>query len=140
MNAWCHGAPGIIVAAAAARGGAEPAIVAQARAALATLERWNPVQPDHMCCGHLGRSDAYLTGAGPLGVDDALQGARAIAARALGRARERQHFRLSTPGVEYIVFGAGFFRGLSGIGYQLLRLAEPARVPSILFFGAAGAA
>jgi lantibiotic modifying enzyme len=139
MNAWCHGAPGILVSAATmAAAGEEPAIVAQARGALDTVERWNPVQADHLCCGHLGRADALLTGASRLGIPDAAARAHAAAERALTRARSRQHFRLSTPGVEYLVFAAGFYRGLSGIGYQLLRLAAPARVRSILFFGAHG--
>jgi lantibiotic modifying enzyme len=30
------------------------------------------------------------------------------------------------------VASPGFMTGLAGIGYQLLRLAEPARVPSVL--------
>jgi type 2 lantibiotic biosynthesis protein LanM len=136
MNAWCHGAPGIAVAAfSAPADGSQPAIVDQARRALETIERWSPSQADHLCCGHLGRADAMLTAGIMLGSDAVQDRARDIAARVLLRARSRQHFRLSTPGVEYLVFAPGFYRGLSGIGYQLLRLAAPERVPSILFFG-----
>ena len=50
------------------------------------------------------------------------------------RAVARGHFRLSGPGVDYRVFDPGFFRGLSGIGYVLLRLAAPDRLPSIAGF------
>ena len=32
------------------------------------------------------------------------------------------------------MFEPGFFQGLSGIGYQLLRLAAPSRLPSVLSF------
>jgi lantibiotic modifying enzyme len=136
MNAWCHGAPGITVAAlSAGKNGADSRIVEQARRALDTIARWGPAQADHLCCGHLGRADALVTAGAMLGIDAQPQ-TRDIAARVLTRARARQHFRLSTPGVEYIVFSPGFFRGLSGIGYQLLRLAAPDRIPSILFFGA----
>jgi hypothetical protein len=33
-----------------------------------------------------------------------------------------------------VVFEPSFFQGLSGIGYQLLRLAAPERLPSVLAF------
>jgi lantibiotic modifying enzyme len=139
MNAWCHGAPGIVAAAAsAADGGVDSAIVSQARRALDTVERWGMIQADHLCCGHLGRADALLTAGGTLGLETPRAAAIDIATRVLTRARARRHFRLSTPGVEYLVFSPGFFRGLAGIGYQLLRLAAPERVASILFFGAKG--
>jgi lantibiotic modifying enzyme len=74
-----------------------------------------------------------LTGAGAADV------ARDLGARVVQRARRQRHFRLSTPGFEYRVVDAGLFRGLSGVGYQLLRLAAPERLPSILSFEAAAA-
>jgi lantibiotic modifying enzyme len=32
-------------------------------------------------------------------------------------------------------FAPGFFRGMAGIGYQLLRLADPNSLPSVLLWG-----
>jgi len=32
------------------------------------------------------------------------------------------------------IFNPGFFQGLSGIGYGLLRLAEPEKLDSVLIF------
>jgi len=133
MNAWCHGAPGIAIAAATA-GEAGAAIAPQAAKALERLPEWGQNQADHACCGHFGRIDALLTAGAALGSADAGSRAQAIGRRVLARARARQHFRLSTPGFEYRVFDAGFFKGLSGIGYGLLRLAQPARLPSVLAF------
>jgi GNAT superfamily N-acetyltransferase len=52
----------------------------------------------------------------------------------VARAREKKHFRLASSGFEYPVFDPGFFQGLSGIGYQLLRVAAPSVVPSVLAF------
>lgn len=135
MSAWCHGAPGIALAAKnAAESIHDAAVVSQAAQALLKVGRWEPTQADHLCCGHLGRADVLLTVGHTLGVQDATTAASAIAGRVLMRARERQHFRLSTPGFEYRVHDRGFFRGLSGIGYQLLRMSAPRRVPSILAF------
>jgi type 2 lantibiotic biosynthesis protein LanM len=137
MNAWCHGAPGIALAAAEAVEVAPTlALVQQAQRALAGINRWDLAQADHLCCGHLGRADVLLTTGGRLGVASATGAAYVIAARVLARARRHQHFRLSTPGVEYRVLDPGFFRGLSGIGYQLLRLSAPGRLPSVLAFQA----
>ena len=59
-----------------------------------------------------------------------------FAAQVVQRARQKGHFRLSSTGFEYRVFDIGFFRGLSGIGYQLLRMAAPGRLPSVLGFEA----
>lgn len=139
MNAWCHGAPGIGLAGALALDiSPEVAILTQARTAVDSLRRWDSNQADHLCCGHFGRADVLLTAGPRLGLPDAPQAARAIADRVLARARSRQHFRLSTTGFEYRVFDPGLFRGLSGIGYELLRLAMPARLPSILAFELVG--
>jgi lantibiotic modifying enzyme len=138
MNAWCHGAPGIALAAAEAFEVAPHlALIEQARRALPRIGRWDVVQADHLCCGHLGRADALLTAGVRLGVANATTAAHLIAARVVARAGRQQHFRLSTPGFEYRVSDPGFYRGLSGIGYQLLRLAAPGQVPSVLAFEAA---
>jgi lantibiotic modifying enzyme len=139
MSAWCHGAPGISLAAASCLDiSTEPTMLTQVRAALGCLARWGPNQADHLCCGHFGRVDVLLTAGRRLDMPEAEDAARSLAARVLARARARHHFRLSTPGIEYRVFDPGFFRGLSGIGYELLRLAAPARLPSILRFDAVG--
>jgi type 2 lantibiotic biosynthesis protein LanM len=141
MSAWCHGAPGIALALRLAGPCARPepgdAISTTMRQAAMAIERipeWAPNQTDHVCCGHLGRVDVLLTAGPALGSADAVSRARTIASRVLARARRKQHFRLSAPGFEYRVFDPGFFKGLSGIGYGLLRLANPERLPSIAAF------
>jgi lantibiotic modifying enzyme len=135
MNAWCHGAPGVAVAALAALdGGRDVEMLAQARMAIGQLAKWDANQADHLCCGHLGRVDVMLAAGVRLTGAPALDAAREIAARVVARARRQRHFRLSTAGFEYRVRDAGLFRGLSGIGYALLRAAEPVRVPSVLAF------
>jgi lantibiotic modifying enzyme len=66
----------------------------------------------------------------------AVAAAVTLAERVIERARREEHFRLGPSEFEYRVFDPGFFRGLSGIGYTLLRLASPSRLPSVLAFEA----
>ncbi len=131
MTAWCHGAPGIALAIAATDGCVDGAR-AELRAALTTSATWRPGRADHLCCGTLGRADILLTLGRRLVLEESIGAARALGLRVTDRARQAGHFRLSVPGPEYRVFEPGFFRGLSGIGYALLRLGTETSLPSIL--------
>jgi lantibiotic modifying enzyme len=131
MLAWCHGAPGILIGLGPQLDFCpETAILSQFDSALGAIAGDYPAQVDHLCCGAHGRVEALLTAGRALGrsglIDDAWRLATAVATRA----SDRGHFRLSGAGMEYRVFDPGFFRGLSGIGYQWLRLASPA-LPSV---------
>jgi lantibiotic modifying enzyme len=107
------------------------AILSQFDAAIQSTARDEPAQVDHVCCGAFGRVEALLSAGQALGRSDLMSHAWRLAGAVVTRARGRGHFRLCGPGVEYRVFDPGFFRGLSGIGYGLLRLAAPGRLPSI---------
>jgi type 2 lantibiotic biosynthesis protein LanM len=136
MMAWCHGGAGVALALTAAADLSEEAVPAEVEAALAQASRWLPARPDHACCGTLGRCDVLVTIGRRTSRSAHVAAARALADRVVDRARRVGHFRLSAPGTEYRVFDPGFFRGLSGIGYGLARLADPDRLPSILAFDA----
>jgi lantibiotic modifying enzyme len=107
------------------------AILSKFDAAVRTTARADVLQPDHLCCGTLGRAEVLLTVGRGMGRTELVEAAGALAARVVAHARQRAHFRLSGPGSEYRVFDPGFFRGISGIGYEMLRLAAPAVVPSV---------
>ncbi len=135
MHGWCHGAPGIVLAslsAAAIRPSA--ALTAGIESGARAIAGWQPAQADHVCCGTLGRAEVLLNVAAQTGRGEAIDAARALAQRVVQRARRRGHFRLSGVGTDYRVFDPGFFQGLSGIGYTLLRVAAPATLPSIAAF------
>ena len=140
MTGWCHGSPGISMAAlAAASVRPSPALRHGIESALRTVGPWQPAQADHLCCGALGRADVLATVGQQFDRPDATALARALATRVVERARRRGHFRLSGAGTDYRVFDPGFFQGLSGIGYQLLRMAHPSDLPSVAGFEAARA-
>jgi type 2 lantibiotic biosynthesis protein LanM len=144
MTAWCHGAPGIALANALAIDVVPGDDVrAEIVAALETTAMSPPSTTDHLCCGNFGRVEALFTAGRALGDVRAVKAACDGAGQLMARARARGHFRPSSSSFEYRVFDPGFFRGLSGIGYQLLRLAAPSELPSVLSFegfGHAGAA
>jgi type 2 lantibiotic biosynthesis protein LanM len=139
MTAWCHGAPGIALARGLtldapldAEQGA--AVRDEIRAAVNTTVSKRSTPSEHLCCGNLGRAEVLLTLGQRLGDTTLFGAAQSIAHAAVARARERGHFTLSATGFAYRVFDPGFFQGMSGIGYHLLRLAAPAQLPSILGF------
>jgi type 2 lantibiotic biosynthesis protein LanM len=132
-SAWCHGAPGILLSrAAAARATGGGVLDAAAEAALRTLAAAPPHRTEHLCCGNLGRADALFTVGRWLGRPEVAAAGRAVAVGAIERAAGAGHFRLTASPYEYRVIDAALFRGMAGIGYALLRLAAPARLPSVL--------
>lgn len=138
MTAWCHGAPGIGLARAGSRAVlADGEVEAEIEAALATTLAAGLMRVDHLCCGNLGPAEVLLTLGRLLGRDELVGEARARAADVLARATEARTFRLRSSESENLCFQPGFFRGLSGVGYELLRMAEPDAIPSVLLFESA---
>lgn len=131
-NAWCHGAPGIGLARLAMMSGAEDhqgmrdineSIIA------ASEQPLNPV--DHLCCGTLGRLDTLVEAGLRLGRSDMLDRARRITAQIVTRAKARNAYSIGHQDTFYI---PSFFQGMSGIGYQLLRMYAPSKFESPLNF------
>lgn len=130
---WCHGAPGI---------GLSRALILDhyqddrihgeiTAAARATLSR-NLGLNDSLCHGDLGNYDAVLHSA-KFVQDSTLQDAiRAVPSRILAGIRQRGW----KCGVPMEVETPGLMVGVAGIGYGLLRLADPVRVPSVIALAA----
>jgi type 2 lantibiotic biosynthesis protein LanM len=130
MHTWCHGAPGI---------GLGRAICADGRrtnrddleTALRTTLRYGVGGRDGLCCGALGRADLFVVKAVMDEDEAAEKRAREWAAKVVQRKRLSGGYRLTgRRGQEF--FDPSFFQGLSGIGYQLLRIAHPRLLPSVL--------
>jgi lantibiotic modifying enzyme len=108
-----------------------PRIRLDIETALQTTQRTDQPDVDHLCCGHLGRAELFVTAASRLSQPQWLETARRHARRVVERARDRGGLRLAStaPGR---VYSPSCFQGTSGIGYELLRMARPDLVPSIL--------
>jgi type 2 lantibiotic biosynthesis protein LanM len=132
ISSWCHGATGVGLARLAGLGMLDSAQVrADLAAAVQTTQAAGRGLFDQVCCGALGRVEALNVAGLMLASPELEEAARDLAARTLA-GRPGGRFRLA-PGVGSEDYAPGFFQGMSGIGYQLLRLAQP-ELPCILVF------
>jgi type 2 lantibiotic biosynthesis protein LanM len=131
--AWCYGAPGVGIARLRALSQARDAEERRAlrteveEAARKTLDRG--FGENHcLCHGDLGNLDFLLQAREALG-DPGLDAATDRQARAVLAGIARDGWLCGTRGS---VESSGLMNGIAGIGYGLLRLADPVRVPSVL--------
>jgi lantibiotic modifying enzyme len=128
---WCHGATGIGLArfAAAKRGAADgKSLMADLRNAVDGVEHGTGLPVDTLCCGTLGNIEFFCEAGAALERDDL----RLLAARRLkaviDRAASAGDYRWNSGQSR---FNLGLFRGLSGVGYTLLRQAKPS-LPNVI--------
>lgn len=131
---WCHGATGVGLA----RLGClicrdddddDDIIAAEIEAALKTTLAAPPSPLDYLCCGNFGRLDLLVTAGCRRGRDDLIDAARERARRYVERAAVAGGYG-GLGGDDAL--HPSLFLGIAGIGYQLLRLAAPDALPSLL--------
>ncbi len=129
VMAWCHGAPGVGLGRLLCLQHAHnDEIHSEIGAALETTLARGFGANHSICHGDLGNLELLLTAHLTLREPRYKAELNRMAAIILENA-EQNGWRCGNPaGVE----APGLMTGLAGIGYQLLRLAEPARVPSVL--------
>jgi type 2 lantibiotic biosynthesis protein LanM len=135
-NTWCHGSPGIGLG---RLGSLSILPLAQLQAeidiALSTSQK-NGISDgwlDHLCCGSMGRIELLVIASEKLCEDKLLQAARQHATKVVRMALQNGAYGLCShlPSTRY---SPGFYGGASGVGYQLLRLADPAGTSSVLLW------
>jgi type 2 lantibiotic biosynthesis protein LanM len=129
MVAWCHGAPGIGMARLQTLPIVDDTLVrAEIATAIETTRTQGFGRSHSLCHGDLGNLDILLQAQQSLG-DLHLQQDIARLTAAIVASIDREGWICGVPfGVET----PGLMLGIAGIGYQLLRLAAPDRVPSVL--------
>ena len=129
MTAWCHGAPGIgLGRLATLQGMADREMYADLAVAIETTRTHGFGYNHSLCHGDFGNLDLLIEARLRLGRADLEVPIHDIAARLVEDIRQNG-WRCGNPlGVE----SPGLMTGLAGIGYELLRLADPTRVPSVL--------
>lgn len=126
---WCHGAPGIglgrlrILGSPGSEGSHE-----EIEAALGTTLKYGFGRNHSLCHGDLGNLDLLLSAKSTLGDPRIDQDVERLTARIV-EAGETSGWRCGLP---LEIETPGFMTGLAGIGFGLLRLAAPERVPSVL--------
>jgi len=132
---WCHGAPGIGLA----RLGGMPVfdntqVRQDIQDALETTSGLFNNGLDTLCCGNAGRWDLLLKAGTSLQETHWIDQAREEAYRTIQQRTMKGYFQLPYGmGDRGEIFQVGFFHGLSGIGYQLLRAIDP-DLPSVLLW------
>ena len=128
MTAWCHGAAGIGLARFGRLRQMDDAEVrAEIEAAVRTTMAHGSSNHS-LCHGDLGNLELLVQAASTLR-DERMQEALTRRAATVLDGIERSGYRCGVPqGIET----PGLMTGLAGIGYGLLRLVEPNRVPSVV--------
>jgi type 2 lantibiotic biosynthesis protein LanM len=128
--AWCHGAPGIGLGRIAALDIMDTSEVRRdIEAALASTSTADLLPRDHLCCGNAGLMDTLCTAGERLPQGEWSGQALQLAARTIARVGKRGSFSIA---FQNGFFNPSLFQGTAGVGYQLLRLADPAKIPSVL--------
>jgi len=126
---WCHGAPGIALARLISLGhGYDSALRTDAEIALEITLRCGFGMNHSLCHGDLGNLEPVLVASQVLGGSRWQNAVSTISSRILAGIKADGCICGVPQGVET----PGLLVGLAGIGYGLLRLADPARVPSVL--------
>lgn len=130
---WCHGASGIGLAriATTKRGGLDSKLLARdIRNALEGVERGWFGDVDTLCCGTLGSIEFFCEAGSALGRNDLRELALRRMMTVLNAARSTGDYRWNSGKRQ---FNLGFFRGLAGVGYTSLRLADGS-LPNVLIW------
>ena len=134
MTSWCHGAPGIALSRLASKYIVDnEQIGADIKNALSTTKEFSLYQVDHLCCGNMGRIETLFYASRILKDPELELMAYQNTAYIIEKSRNEGQYSLfhNTSGD---LFNPGFFQGLSGIGYEFIRLAYPDIIPSVLIF------
>lgn len=131
---WCHGAPGVLLARLGSLSVFDTDEVRQEiEIALNTTLKHGIREVDRLCCGNFGRIEALLVASQKLQRPQLAEIARKQASWVVSRALKRGSFTLH-PSLSGGAYSLDFFQGISGIGYELLRLAYPNALPSVLLW------
>lgn len=131
---WCHGAPGIGLSRLGSLVALDSSEIRQEiEIALNITQQVGLQGIDHLCCGNLGRLELLLVAAEKLSRPELLEVAQKQASLVVAQAQRQGAFHL-IPNLTSRFFNPGLFQGTAGIGYELLRLAHPDQLPSVLLW------
>jgi len=133
MVAWCHGAPGVALARAAAPEAAAPEGANELEAAVATTIRSGAASHDHLCCGTAGRAAVLDSLGRQAGRVEWTAVARELAADLASRAGDADVGQWRLPAGSRTA-RLGLFRGAAGILWTLARVGGDAAGPDLVRF------
>jgi lantibiotic modifying enzyme len=140
LDIWCHGASGIAlgrIGALAVDDGAEVRTeVGEVLGRLCSSAQDDELDPDvadDLCCGYMGIIETLLCAGQKLGDGSCRAAAHRLMDRVHQRAQLGGRYELSAArGAN--VFAPSLFQGIAGVGYTMLRLVAPEKLPCLLLF------
>ena len=137
MAGYCAGAPGIGLARLGLLKSAEES--PELREALDRdlkrsdhfIKKESSETRDHLCCGRTGGIDFLVEKAMRLDDAEAMECAKEMISLLIFEKRERGHYSLMNSDGRYVK-NPTLFQGTAGIGYEMLRVAAPAIIKSVL--------
>lgn len=133
-TSWCHGASGIGLARLGGLATLDtPQVQSELSVALHTTVSSGLSSLDALCCGNFGRIEFLVAASQRLQQPQWLEVARQWASLLIHRAAQQGgfHFLSEFPRQAY---HPTLFQGSAGIGYELLRVAFPDKLPSVLLW------
>ncbi len=131
---WAQGAAGIGLGRLGSLSTLDTEAIRQEIAiATETTQRFALGDVDNLCWGNLGRLETLSIAAEKLELPELSEFVRKATTQIINQAISRDSFLLFSE-LEPLVYNPGFFHGTSGIGYQLLRIAYPSLLPSVLLW------
>lgn len=131
---WCHGLPGIILARLASLSILNTEEIRQEiETSLPKIQQPSLKALDNLCCGNFADVEVLLVAAEQLSRLELLETARLQTSLVLHRSAITGSFQL-LPKLPLKVYHPGFSQGTAGIGYELLRLLYPNKLPSVLLW------
>ena len=131
-RSWCQGITGVSLSClAVSRLVDQPDLREGLDAVLADAAALEDLGPfDDVCCGNMGRVELLLTAAHVLENPRWLSAARALGQSVVNRAMHRRSYAVCPVDD---VFSPGYYDGLAGLAYALLRIETP-DLPSVLLW------
>ncbi len=134
MNTWCHGSAGIGLARLAGLPILSTEnIYSDINITLETTKKFGlpNIGIEHLCCGHIGRVELFILASQKLDSGNWIDRAIEHTGWVINRQKMKGAYSFDSH-LHDSVYSPSFYRGIAGIGYQLLRLAFPNVLPSIL--------
>lgn len=129
-GSWCRGTAGIGLARLGALDDSDTEARSEVEATLETMRGAASAEPDGLCCGRMGRADFLFSAGLRFGRQDLCKAAATVGQETVTRALREGRYATGTDEG----FRPGLFQGISGIGYELLRMHAPGTVPSVLMW------
>lgn len=131
---WCHGASGIGLARLGGLSVLKTEQIEQdIEVALQATQNYCLQSLDSLCYGNFGRIETLLVASQKISRPQLREIALKQASLAIFKAEEIGTYKMLHNSSSH-KFSLSFFQGIAGIGYELLRLASPEKLPSVLLW------